>query len=280
MAFERGGGGEKVVAVDDRLHDVGKPYGSPHSEIGAGIAERLCPRLGLSAEETETVAWLVLHHLDMSDTAFKRDLEDPETIRGFADRVQSLERLRLLLVLTVADIRAVGPGTWTPWKAALLRDLYWSTEEVLSGGLLTEGRQARIKAAQKALRAELADWSEREFKARVQVLIATYNHRVNVEWLTLRNLAIDSVLPAAVGYQQRVAASIAAVQQVSKSIDLAPQLKLLEEITGLTNKLKLAADRLTEVGTKAESNHGREGAAFYRDEVVPAMAELRLGQEA
>ena len=126
-----------------------------------------------------------------------------------------------------------------------------------------------------ALFAKYGILSEREFKARVQVLIATYNHRVNVEWLTLRNLAIDSVLPAAIGYQQRVAASIAAVQQVSKSIDLAPQLKLLEEITGLRNKLKLAADRLTEVGTKAESNHGREGAAFYRDEVVPAMAELR-----
>ena len=164
----------RVLYVAILLHDIAKGRGGDHSEIGAGIAERLCPRLGLTAEETETVAWLVRHHLDMSDTAFKRDLEDPETIRGFADRVQSLERLRLLLVLTVADIRAVGPGTWTPWKAALLRDLYWSTEEVLSGGLLTEGRQARIKAAQKALRAELGDWSEREFRAHVKRLYPSY----------------------------------------------------------------------------------------------------------
>ena len=164
----------RVLYVAILLHDIAKGRGGDHSEVGAEIAEKLCPRLGLSAEETETVAWLVLHHLDMSDTAFKRDLEDPETIRGFADRVQSLERLRLLLVLTVADIRAVGPGTWTPWKAALLRDLYWSTEEVLSGGLQTEGRQTRIKAAQQALRSALADWSEREFKTHVRRLYPSY----------------------------------------------------------------------------------------------------------
>jgi glutamine synthetase len=126
-----------------------------------------------------------------------------------------------------------------------------------------------------ALFAKYGVLSEREFKARVQVLTETYNHRVNVEWLSLRNLAIDSVLPAAIAYQERVASSIASVQQVSKAIDLAPQLKFLEEIAGHVNKLKQAADRLTEVGTKAEGNHGREGAAFYRDQVVPAMAELR-----
>jgi [protein-PII] uridylyltransferase len=81
-----------------------------HSRNGAEIAHKLCPRLGLSAEETETVAWLVLHHLAMSNTAFRRDLDDPQTIRDFTERVQSMERLRLLLVLTVADIRAPRPG--------------------------------------------------------------------------------------------------------------------------------------------------------------------------
>src|SRR3546814_9412624 len=78
----------------------------------------------------------------MSDTAFKRDIDDPKTIRDFADLVQSPERLRLLLVLTVADIRAVGPNVWNAWKAALLRDLYWRTESLLSGGLAAEGRDA------------------------------------------------------------------------------------------------------------------------------------------
>ncbi len=147
------------------LHDIAKGRPGDHSEVGAKVAQRLCPRLGLSGEETETVAWLVLHHLAMSDTAFKRDIGDPKTIETFADLVQSVERLRLLLVLTVADIRAVGPNTWNSWKAALLRELYWRTEAVLTGGLATEGRDARAKAAKEALRAALKDWPKKDIAA-------------------------------------------------------------------------------------------------------------------
>ncbi|MDX1710280.1 MAG: [protein-PII] uridylyltransferase [Rhodovibrionaceae bacterium] len=149
----------RALYVAVLLHDIAKGRGGDHSEIGARIAHKLCPRLGLSEEETETVAWLVLHHLAMSATAFKRDLDDYKTIRDFADLVQSIERLRLLLVLTVADIRAVGPNVWNNWKAALLRDLYWRCEEMLSGGLMTEGRETRVAAQQEALAAELRDWS-------------------------------------------------------------------------------------------------------------------------
>jgi [protein-PII] uridylyltransferase len=89
----------------------------------------------------------------MSRTAFHRDLNDPKTIHDFVEAVQSLERLRLLLVLTVADIRAVGPTVWNAWKAALLRDLYYAAEEVLSGGFAAEGRERRVGAA----KAKLAD---------------------------------------------------------------------------------------------------------------------------
>ena len=126
---------------------------------------KLCPRLGLEPDETETVAWLVRHHLLMSNTAFKRDMDDPSTIDDFAAGVQSIERLRLLLVLTAADIRAVGPKTWNGWKATLLRELYYRTEERLSGGLITEGREARVKAAQDAVHPVLADWSGEDFAA-------------------------------------------------------------------------------------------------------------------
>jgi [protein-PII] uridylyltransferase len=76
-----------------------------------------------------------------------------------------MERLRLLLVLTVADIRAVGPGTWNSWKAALLRELYWRTEEVLAGGLATEGRETRVKAAKAALAEALKDWPKKDLTA-------------------------------------------------------------------------------------------------------------------
>ncbi|HEX7968325.1 MAG TPA: [protein-PII] uridylyltransferase, partial [Stellaceae bacterium] len=74
------------------LHDIAKGRGGDHSELGAQIAEKLGPRAGLTAEETETVAWLVRFHLLMSNTAFKRDIDDPQTIRGFTERVQSPER--------------------------------------------------------------------------------------------------------------------------------------------------------------------------------------------
>jgi [protein-PII] uridylyltransferase len=142
------------------LHDIAKGRGGDHSVLGAEVAMRLGPRLGLSDAETETVAWLVRFHLAMSNVAFKRDLDDGKTIADFAELVQSPERLRLLLCLTVADIRAVGPGVWNGWKAQLLRELYWRAEETLSGGLATEGRRARIEAKRAALRDKLADWPE------------------------------------------------------------------------------------------------------------------------
>jgi [protein-PII] uridylyltransferase len=145
------------------LHDIAKGRGGDHSEIGEQIALKLGPRLGLSAEETETVAWLVRWHLLMSGTAFKLDIGDRQTIGNFVERVQSPERLKLLLVLTVADIRAVGPKVWNGWKAALLRELYHQAIEVISGGLSGEGRESRAAAAQAAARRLLPDFSEPEF---------------------------------------------------------------------------------------------------------------------
>ena len=149
------------------LHDIAKGRPEDHSVAGMKLARRLGPKMGLSAEETEAAAWLVLHHLAMSDTAFKRDLDDPNTIAQFAKLVQSLERLRLLLVLTVADIRAVGPGVWTNWKAALLRDLFWRTEEFLTGGLLHEGRETRIEGVKARLgeRLEQHGWQAGDIAA-------------------------------------------------------------------------------------------------------------------
>ena len=123
------------------LHDIAKGRGGDHSVLGEEIALKLGPRLGLTDEETETVAWLVRWHLLMSSTAFKLDIGDPQTIRNFVERVQSPERLKLLLVLTVADIRAVGPDVWNGWKAALLRELYHRALEVISGGLAGEGQR-------------------------------------------------------------------------------------------------------------------------------------------
>ena len=144
------------------LHDIAKGRGGDHSVLGADVAMQLGPRLGLSAAETETVAWLVRFHLAMSGTAFQRDLMDPKTIESFAGLVQSPERLRLLLVLTICDIRAVGPNVWNGWKAALLRQLYNAAEQVLSGGTLTGGRADRIRHIQAEVAKRLPSWSEQD----------------------------------------------------------------------------------------------------------------------
>ncbi|MBY0562660.1 MAG: [protein-PII] uridylyltransferase [Hyphomonadaceae bacterium] len=115
------------------LHDTGKGEGDQQIE-GEKAARRACRRLGLGTMEVEVVAWLVRHHLVMSDVAQKRDLSDPHTIAEFARVVGGIERLRLLLILTVADMRAVGPNVWNAWKGQLLRDLYRLTEAALHGG--------------------------------------------------------------------------------------------------------------------------------------------------
>jgi [protein-PII] uridylyltransferase len=139
------------------FHDLGKGRSGDHSEIGARMVERTGPRLGLSSEKVETVAWLVRHHLLLSRVAFKRDADDPKTVSDLAEIIQSPERLRLLLIMTAADIRAVGPSVWNGWKGQLLRTLYHETDAVLAG-TETDRRRERIAAAQQALTGALTDW--------------------------------------------------------------------------------------------------------------------------
>ncbi|WP_240782513.1 [protein-PII] uridylyltransferase [Roseococcus sp. SYP-B2431] len=152
----------RALYVATLLHDIAKGRGGDHSELGARFAQEICPRLGMSAEETETVSWLILHHLLVSQTAFKRDIEDPKTILDIADQVQSPERLRLLLVLTVADMRAVGPRVWNAWKATLLREVYWRVSEVLAGGMTVPERDVRVARAKEAAAAMLPGFSKAE----------------------------------------------------------------------------------------------------------------------
>ena len=121
------------------LHDTGKG-GAPGGQAlaGARTARIACERLGLAPERVDFVAWLVEHHLLMSETAQKRDLGDPRTVAAFARIVAEPERLRALTILTGADIRAVGPGVWNGWKGQLLRQLYTSTESIFRGGRVSD----------------------------------------------------------------------------------------------------------------------------------------------
>jgi [protein-PII] uridylyltransferase len=164
------------------LHDIAKGRPEDHSIAGARVAKRFCPRLGLSASDTETVAWLVQEHLTMSSVAQSRDLSDRKTIENFAAVVQSVERLKLLTILTTADIRAVGPGVWNGWKAQLMRTLYFETEPVLTGGFSEVNRAQRVAMAQREFReAMLAQaWPQDRLDAYIAHLYPAYWLKVDL----------------------------------------------------------------------------------------------------
>ncbi len=167
---------EVVASLDERqrqiiylaclLHDTGKGQGDQCIE-GARLARRACRRMGIEQSEIESVSWLVRRHLDMSETAQRRDISDPETIKEFGSRVGSMSRLKMLFALTVVDIRSVGPGIWNDWKGVLLRDLYRATERFLEG-------KAELEPAAKAAAAKEQLWDRLpvEMAARIERISA------------------------------------------------------------------------------------------------------------
>ena len=154
-----------VIYIVTLLHDIAKGRPEDHSVAGAKVARRLCPRLGFSAADTELIAWLIEEHLTMSTVAQSRDLSDHKTIENFAAVVQSVEQMKLLTILTTADIRGVGPGVWNGWKAQLLRSLYYETEPVLTGGFSEVDRGKRLTAAHAEFRHAFAEWPADELDA-------------------------------------------------------------------------------------------------------------------
>jgi [protein-PII] uridylyltransferase len=154
-----------VIYITTLLHDIAKGRPEDHSIAGARVARRLCPRLGFSTADTELIAWLIEQHLTMSTVAQSRDLSDRKTIENFAAVVQSVEQMKLLTILTTADIRGVGPGVWNGWKAQLVRTLYYETEPVLTGGFSEVNRAQRIAVAQEEFRAAFTEWPEQELNA-------------------------------------------------------------------------------------------------------------------
>ena len=164
----KGGINRKVLYVALLLHDIGKGRQEAHEVIGARIAHDLCPRLGLNAGDAELVEWLVLNHLVMSDVAQKRDISDQRTVQDFAKQVKSVTRLKLLLVLTVCDIRGVGPGIWNNWKAMLLRQLYSATHDYLTGGAQAQSQSQREEEACCELETLLKNWPKTEIKTELE----------------------------------------------------------------------------------------------------------------
>jgi [protein-PII] uridylyltransferase len=191
------------------LHDTGKGKGDQCIE-GAENARIACPRLGLDDDETELVAWLIARHLDMSDTAQRRDIADPRTVLDFAEIVGTLERLRLLTILTVCDIRAVGPGVWNGWKAQLMRDLYAATSTVLKDS------GARDEAGARERLGERAEAARDRFRAAMERLDPGFAARWTAEldaayWLAFSEtdrLRHAAFVRAALARQAEIAAGV------------------------------------------------------------------------
>ncbi|MGI9351736.1 MAG: [protein-PII] uridylyltransferase [Rhizobiaceae bacterium] len=156
------------------LHDVAKGRKEDHSIGGERIAKSLCPRFGLDEEQTKMVAWLIREHLTMSMTAQGRDLSDRKTIQDFSEVVQEVERMRYLVILTVCDIRAVGPGVWNGWKGQLLRTLYYETELMLNGGFSKVPLKARVGQTKDELAEQLEGWSEADKQKFIELPYTAY----------------------------------------------------------------------------------------------------------
>ena len=197
----------ELLYVTMLLHDVAKGRPEDHSIVGARIARRLCPRLGMSASDTATVAWLIEHHLVMSMTAQSRDLSDIRTIEDFAALVQSPQRLKLLFILTEADIDAVGPGTWNDWKASLLRHLYMETETVLTGGHARVAREERMARAKDRLRAELSEWTDKRFRTYAKRHYPAYWLRTSLERQVADARFFESIEPGSDALAVRIETS-------------------------------------------------------------------------
>jgi [protein-PII] uridylyltransferase len=142
------------------FHDIGKGFGGGHSEIGARMIRQIARRMRLNADDGALVEFLVRNHLLMTHTAFRRDLEDDKTIFDFAKTMGNIHNLNMLYLLTFADVQAVGPDVWNPWKASLLGELYVKTlhllEEAEKGELRRQDVRAIIRRVQARVRRQLA----------------------------------------------------------------------------------------------------------------------------
>ncbi|SNY90377.1 UTP--GlnB (protein PII) uridylyltransferase, GlnD [Cohaesibacter sp. ES.047] len=170
-----------VLYVAVFLHDIAKGRPERHSPAGAQVARELCPRLGLTDEQTEQVAWLIMEHLTMSQVSQSRDLSDRKTILDFCNVVQTMEQMRMLLILTIADIKAVGPGVWNGWKGQLLRTLYSEVEPILTGGHSQQSRDSRVARMKEKVADRLSAWSETEIAAYLDLHYSAYWLRTDVD---------------------------------------------------------------------------------------------------
>jgi [protein-PII] uridylyltransferase len=150
----------EILYLGLMFHDIGKGLGGGHSEKGRDIARAIAGRLGLNIDDTNQLEFLVLHHLLLAHTAFRRDIDDEKLVLDFTKVMANPSNLKMLYLLTYADMKSVGPQVWNHWKASLLEQLYLSSsqmlEELEKGGVSGEDRASRLRRIKSRVESRLA----------------------------------------------------------------------------------------------------------------------------
>ena len=185
----------EILYIAGLYHDIGKGQGGDHSEIGERLAKDFCLRHDLQTYDTELICWLVRHHLLMSVTAQRKDINDPEVVAEFARLVGSEERLNYLYLLTVADIRGTNPTLWNSWRDTLLKELYLAARQVLRRSSALPGQEERVRRIQREVLVRLARLGLGEAAARRiwQHFNDTYFLRCHPEECAWHTIAIAAI---------------------------------------------------------------------------------------
>jgi len=170
-----------LLVLSVLFHDIGKGEGKDHSNKGADMIPKIARRLHLNREDSQRLEFLVRHHLDMAHISQRRDLHDDRLIRDFAQTMGMTENLKMLYLLTFADLRAVGPDVWSEWKGFLLKELYEKTYEAMErGNFMQDMRSERVRNRKRKVVATLKDeFGERTVKNYMRTMGLRYllSHR-------------------------------------------------------------------------------------------------------
>jgi [protein-PII] uridylyltransferase len=169
-------GKRELLVLAVLFHDIGKGEVKDHSNKGADMIPKIARRLNLTREDSKRLEFLVRHHLDMAHISQRRDLNDIRLIQDFANTMEMVETLKMLYLLTFADLKAVGPDVWSEWKGHLLQDLYEKTYETLERGNFMSGlRSERVRnRKRKVLTALKDDFGEKRVKNRLRSMSLRY----------------------------------------------------------------------------------------------------------
>ena len=176
-----------LLVIAALFHDIAKGRGGDHSQLGRADVRKFAKEHGLDKKDTELVVWLVAEHLNMSQTAQKQDITDPDVVRAFAKKVGDERHLTALYLLTVADVRGTSPKVWNAWKGKLLEDLYRATLRVLGGA--KPDASSELAQHQEESRAKLRlygidDESYKDLWKQLDVAFFLRQDSSDIAWLT------------------------------------------------------------------------------------------------